>query len=200
MVLGSLLVRVLLSIGAALAEAAIDWAAQLEALGKGDAVALARVRRLVTGQLARMRAYEAREGWDDLAQEIIIRVWRSHRDGKIRDPRALPGYVRTLTRNAVIDALRKKQPDLEKEDGDLERTTAAPGEALDPGTMLALRNALGRLSERHREVVERLYLRGLSYDETAKDLGRPRGTVNRLQREAMAQLREILLEEEEAAI
>ena len=147
-----------------------------------------------------MRAYEAREGWDDLAQEIIIRVWRAHRDDKIRDARALPGYVRTLTRNAVIDALRKKQPDLEKEDGDLERTAAAPAEGLDPGTMLALRNALGRLSERHREVVERLYLQGLSYDETAKDLGRPRGTVNRLQREAMQQLREILLEEGEPAI
>jgi RNA polymerase sigma-70 factor (ECF subfamily) len=200
MLAGWVSIRLVLSIGAALIASVVDWAAQLDALGEGDPVALARIRRLVTGQLTRMRAYETREGWDDLAQEILIRVWRAHRDGKIRDPRALPGYVRTLTRNAVIDALRKRQPDLEKEDGDLERTTAAPEDALDPGTQLALRNALATLSERHREVVERLYLQGLSYDETAEDLGRPRGTVNRLQREAMQLLREILLGGEGSAI
>ncbi len=200
MAFGLLPIRWLLTVGAALVDAAVDWAEQLDALGDGDPLALARIRRLVTGQLVRMRAYESREGWDDLAQEIIVRVWRAHRDGKIREYRALPGFVRTLTRNAVIDALRKRQPELEKEDGELERTTAAPAEGLDPGTQLALRNAMARLSERHREVVERLYLRGLSYDETAKELGRPRGTVNRLQREAMQTLREILLESEKAAI
>ena len=65
---------------------------------------------------------------------------------------------------------------------------------LDPATQLALRKALSALSERHREVVERVYIQGLSYDETASDLGKPRGTVNRLQREAMQQLREILVD------
>ncbi|MGY8738980.1 MAG: hypothetical protein ACKVIW_15855, partial [bacterium] len=61
----------------------VDWELQLDRLGGGDHGALSLIRRLVTGQLMRMRAYEAREGWDDLAQEIIIRVWRSHRDRKI---------------------------------------------------------------------------------------------------------------------
>lgn len=182
---------------AAIVEREIDWAEQLEALARGDTLALARIRRLVTGQLVRMRAYETREGWDDLAQEIIVRVWRSHRDGKIRDPRALPGFVRTLTRNAVIDAQRKKQPELGQEDDEVERRAEESEPPLDPGTQIALRNALDRLPERHREVVERLYLKGLSYDETAAELDRPRGTVNRLQREAMQRLREILLPERE---
>jgi RNA polymerase sigma-70 factor (ECF subfamily) len=189
----------MLVIAAAVTESIIDWAARLEALGKSDTTALAQVRRLITGQLARMRAYETREGWDDLAQEIIVKVWRAHRDGKIRDYRALPGFVRTLTRNAVIDAQRKRQPDLGKEADDVERLAVAPDDSLDPGTQLALRNALGQLEERHREVVERLYLQGMSYDETAADLDRPRGTVNRLQREAMQQLREILVPAEEVA-
>lgn len=199
MLLGLPLVRFVLAVGAVVAESAVDWAARLEALGKSDATALAQVRRLITGQLARMRAYETREGWDDLAQEIIVKVWRAHRDGKIRDYRVLPGFVRTLTRNAVIDALRKRQPDLGKEADDVERLAVAPDNSLDPGTQLALRNALGQLDERHREVVERLYLKGMSYDETAADLGRPRGTINRLQREAMQQLREILVPAEEVA-
>lgn len=192
------LVRLLPLLGVAVAEPDTDWAKTLEDLGRGDTVALARIRRLVTGQLTRMRAYETREGWDDLAQELVVRVWRNHRDGKIRDYPALPGFVRTLTRNAVIDAHRKRQPDLGKTDDEVERRAqAAPTDALDPGTRLALRNALSRLDERHREVVERLYLEGLSYDETAKALDRPRGTINRLQREAMQQLRSILMPAEE---
>jgi RNA polymerase sigma-70 factor, ECF subfamily len=197
MLLGLPFVRLVLAVGSVVAESTVDWAARLEALGKSDSTALAQVRRLITGQLARMRAYETREGWDDLAQEIIVKVWRAHRDGKIRDYRALPGFVRTLTRNAVIDALRKRQPDLGKEADDVERVAISPDDSLDPGTQLALRNAMGQLEERHREVVERVYLQGMSYDETAADLGRPRGTVNRLQREAMQQLREILLPAEE---
>jgi RNA polymerase sigma-70 factor (ECF subfamily) len=191
-----LVLRPILAIAMATAEAIIDWAVQLEALGRGDAIALARVRRLVTGQLARMRAYETREGWDDLAQEIIIRVWRNHRDGRIRDYRALPGFVRTLTRNAVVDAHRKRQPDLARGENEIEERAEAASTQLDPGTQLALRNALSQLPERHREVVERVYLQGLSYDETAEDLGRPRGTINRLQREAMQQLRGLLLGEQ----
>lgn len=186
-------------IGVAVTGGSVDWQMQLERLGGGDHAALALLRRLVTGQLMRMRAYETREGWDDLAQEIVVRVWRSHRDGKIRDYRALPGFVRTLTRNAVIDVHRKKQPDLGREDDEVERQAEAPSSGLDPGVQIALRNAMSELSERHREVVERVYLRGLSYDETAADLGRPRGTVNRLQREAMQQLREALLGEPEEA-
>lgn len=186
-------------IGVAVTGSSVDWAMQLERLGSGDHAALALLRRLVTGQLMRMRAYETREGWDDLAQEIVVRVWRSHRDGKIRDYRALPGFVRTLTRNAVIDVHRKKQPDLGREDDEVERQAEAPSSGLDPGEQIALRNAMSELSERHREVVERVYLQGLSYDETAADLDRPRGTINRLQREAMQQLRETLLGEPEEA-
>ena len=199
MLLWAAMIRWVSLIGVAVTGGSVDWQMQLERLGGGDHAALALLRRLVTGQLMRMRAYETREGWDDLAQEIVVRVWRSHRDGKIRDYRALPGFVRTLTRNAVIDVHRKKQPDLGREDDEVERQAEAPSSGLDPGVQIALRNAMSELSERHREVVERVYLRGLSYDETAADLGRPRGTVNRLQREAMQQLREALLGEPEEA-
>lgn len=192
--------RLALTIGMALAEGAIDWSAQLDALGGGDRAALARIRRLVTVQLIAMRAYQARESWDDLAQEILIRVWRSHRDGRIREYAALPAFVRTLTRNAFLDVVRKRAPHPESEPGVIERTATSDPVGPDVGTQLALRKAVEHLSPRHREVVERLYLQGLSYDETAAELGRPRGTINRLQREAIQQLRALLLEAGEAAI
>jgi RNA polymerase sigma-70 factor (ECF subfamily) len=174
--------------------AGVDWSAELAALGQGDVAALARVRRLVTSQLARMGAYAARDDWDDLAQEVVVRVWRAHRDGKMREASAFPGFVRTTTRNAFIDWTRRHGREVDLPDDDVvahvDRQVARP---LDPATQQALRNALSALSERHREVVERIYLENLSYDETAAALNRPRGTINRLQREAILALRAQLL-------
>jgi RNA polymerase sigma-70 factor (ECF subfamily) len=172
----------------------VDWSAELAALARGDVAALARVRRLVTSQLSRMGAYASRDDWDDLAQEVVVRVWRAHRDGKVRDSGAIPGFIRTTTRNAFIDWTRRHGREVDLADEDVvahaDRQLDRP---LDPATQQALRNALSALSERHREVVERIYLENLSYDETAAALNRPRGTINRLQREAILALRAQLL-------
>lgn len=182
---------------AAASEAAIDWAAELDALGRGDVAALARIRRLVTSQLMRMGAYAARDDWDDLAQEIVVRVWRAHRDGRVREANAIPAFVRTTTRNAFIDWTRRHGREVDLPDEDVVARVDGQGERpLDPATQQALRNALAALSDRHREVVERLYLENLSYEETASALNRPRGTINRLQREAIIALRAQLLAED----
>lgn len=172
----------------------VDWFAELAALGRGDVAALARIRRMVTSQLARMGAYGARDDWDDFAQEVVVRVWRAHRDGRIRDAAAVPAFVRTTTRNAFIDWTRKhgREVDLPDE-AVLANADDRSERPLDPATQQALRSALASLSDRHREVVERIYLENLSYDETAAALGRPRGTINRLQREAIIALRAQLL-------
>jgi RNA polymerase sigma-70 factor (ECF subfamily) len=182
-------------------DAEIDWRGQLEAIGRGDRTALARIRRLVTRQLVRLGAYGHRDSWDDFAQEIVIRAWRAHRDGRIRDYEGFPGFVRTSTRNAFVDWVRSHRREADVPDDAVlalhdEQGAERPP---DPGLQLVLRRALDALPERHREVVTCLYLEGLSYDETAEKLGRPRGTINRLQREAILALRERLRPGEEGA-
>lgn len=190
--------RILLSIASALTEAAVDWRAQLEGIGAGDVACLARVRRLVTGQLMSMGAFSSSDSsWDDLAQEVIVRVWRSHRDQKIRDYRALPGFVRTMTRRAAIDRLRKTRRELPLEDERGETVEPEPtGEAdrLEPAQRLLLQKALDILPEKQRAVIDRIYLKGMTYDEAAESLEMPRGSINRLQREAMQRLRKELME------
>ena len=173
----------------------VDWAATLDAMGQGDVAALARLRRLVTVQLARLGAYDVASDWDDFAQEVVIRTWRAHRDGRIREAQAVPGFVRTTTRNAFVDWIRKHHREVDLDDDAIEvvASGAAGDESgLDPGLELVLREAIDGLEERHRSVIESLYLEGRSYDETASHLGRPRGTINRQQREAMQILRERL--------
>ena len=161
-------------------------------LGAGEVEALARVRRLITAQLSRFGRYASRDSWDDVAQEVVIRVWRSHRDGKIRNYAAFPGFVRVMTRNTVIDMARRRRDEAASDVIEEVEDPTVSSPSLGVGETLALRNALGQLSDRHREVVEAIYLEGKTYDEAAAELQKPRGTINRLQREAMKQLRDVL--------
>ena len=183
----------LTALAVAVSTGRVDWRDQIERLGNGDAEALAQIRRLVTAQLIRLGAFKAQDSWDDVAQEVIMRVWRSHCDGQIRDYRAFTSFVRTLTRNVMVGASRRRREEFSSDTLEEAPDLSSLDGALGPGEQLALRNALEQLSDRHREVVELIYLEGLSYDEAAESLQRPRGTINRLQREAMQQLREILL-------
>ena len=57
-----------------------DWGATLEALLAGDALALARLTRLVNGFLGRWNAYDFRSDWDDLVQEVIVAAALTLRD------------------------------------------------------------------------------------------------------------------------
>ncbi len=189
-------IRLLVAVlAAAMPSAEVDWQDQLERLGAGEVEALARVRRLITAQLSRFGRYASRDSWDDVAQEVVIRVWRSHRDGKIRNYAAFPGFVRVMTRNTVIDMARRRRDEASSDVIEEVEDTTLKGTTLGVGEKLALRNALGQLSDRHREVVEAIYLEGRTYEETAAQLEKPRGTINRLQREAMKQLRDVLFPE-----
>src|SRR5438093_9936405 len=80
-----------------------DWLAVLDRLLAGDRVAFLEVNRLVTGFLVQLRAYDFRDEWDDLRQEVLLSVVANARAGRLRDPQAFLGYVRIITRNKFVD-------------------------------------------------------------------------------------------------
>ena len=63
-----------------------DWLAVLGRLLAGDRVAFLEVNRLVTGFLVQLRAYDFRDEWDDLRQEVLLSVVANARAGRLRDP------------------------------------------------------------------------------------------------------------------
>ena len=71
-----------------------DWAAHVEGLAAGDQLAFLKLSRLVTGFLAQLRAYDFRDEWPDLIQEVMLALITASRDGKIRDHRVFPAFVR----------------------------------------------------------------------------------------------------------
>jgi RNA polymerase sigma-70 factor (ECF subfamily) len=168
----------------------------LAALERGERVALVRITNVITGYLARYRAYEQRAHWDDLIQDVLVGLIQASKRGAIRDHRAFTSYVGMVTRNKLVDLLRAgAKPGSPDQAGDPEVADAvsdAPGERAErrhPDTLVDLERALLALSDKQRKVVEEVYVQGRSYEEAADRLGMPLGTLKRLQVEGLRELR-----------
>jgi RNA polymerase sigma-70 factor (ECF subfamily) len=179
---------------AAMAE---DWSEVLDGLARAEPLSIAKVGRLVTGALTRLGAYDLREGWDDVRQEVLMALVQSARDGKLRDPRAFVGYALTITRNRMNDWLRRNRAsDPERRGEEVVRSVAErlhPEPArLPPDLLVDLERALDALPEKQRLVIHAVYLEGRSYEEATQLLGMPLGTLKRMQTEGLRALRRTL--------
>lgn len=119
---------------------------------------------------------------EDLVQDTLLRAYRAaHRfDG--RHPRA---WLLTIMRNAQINRVRRKRPELLRDpDLTLQRTadTSTDGRTaeelvVDSGFDAVVEAAFADLSDDFRAVVQLVDLDGLGYQEAADRLGIPVGTV-----------------------
>jgi RNA polymerase sigma-70 factor, ECF subfamily len=163
-----------------------DDEALLRALNEehGDAL-FAHALRLSSGD--RQRAA-------DLVQETLLRAWR-HPEALDPARGSVRAWLFTTARHLAIDAWRRRvaragevvtdtlpepPPEVDEADRAVEAWTVA--------------EALGRLSEAHREVLVECFYRGRSVAEAAARLGVPPGTVKSRTHYALRSLRLVLEE------
>ena len=114
---------------------------------------------------------------EDMAQDVLIRIWK-----------ALPGYrgqsslstwIYAITRNACLSALRKTgvRREVSMEEPGVAR--AAEATVLEAGgdTGIDVLRFLKQLPEKHQQVLRLYYLEEKSYEEVARLLEWPMGTV-----------------------
>jgi RNA polymerase sigma-70 factor (ECF subfamily) len=169
-----------------------DWPAVLEQLLDGDRFAFAKFNRLLSGFLAQLRAYDFREEWEDLRQEVLVATVANARAGRLRDPGAFVGYVRIITRNKFIDRLKRQLRHREKEalPWDDETARAAPLQPSPAERPLGDAWAAVRaLPGEQQRILEGLYLEGKTYQEVSDEIGMPLGTLKRRLRQSFAELR-----------
>ena len=136
-----------------------------------------------------------REEARDVAQEAFVRLWE-HRaevvDGAAR------GWLLRTAHNLCIDRLRRRAarpegplgPAAGEGPGGPAAATADPERlAASAETGRAIRGALGALSPRDRAAVLLREVHGLSYEETARALGVPLGTLKAALHRARERLR-----------
>jgi RNA polymerase sigma-70 factor (ECF subfamily) len=167
-----------------------DWTEIQGRLLAGDRLAFLEINRLITGFLVQLRAYDFREEWEDLRQEVMMSVIANARAGRLRDPKAFVGYVRIITRNKFVDRLKERLRHHEKDH--LPWDDASKEVAVHPpaGGSEELWSAVRELPEEERRVIEEVYLEGRTYQEVSDTTGIPLGTMKRRLRDGLQTLRQ----------
>lgn len=166
-----------------------DWLAIIERLLTGDRRAFLELNRLITGFLVQIRAYDFRDEWDDLRQEVVLAVVANFRAGRLRDPAAFVGYVRIITRHKVVDRLktrlRRHEKDVLPWDDESAKQVVPDGDEGAREVWAAVRD----LTAEQQLVLDGVYRQGKTYQAVSQETGIPLGTMKRRLRDALVALR-----------
>ena len=124
-----------------------------------------------------------REDAEDATQDVLVRLWRNWQ----RLPAGqLPAWITRVTRNASLDALRRRGSyrSVVRQEGGEDEVARAAASGPDPAALTEaaefrarLERALEKLPEAHRAVVVLREIQGLGYQEIAAALDLPLNTV-----------------------
>ncbi len=130
-------------------------------------------------------ALRDRSAADDLTQETFLHLWRRP---SAFDPQrgSIKAYLLGIARKKATDWWRRHRP----------ASSEAPARTVEPTDTLSIRQALEQLPADLRTVLWLREVEGYSYDELAKILNIPGGTVRSRLHAARRQLRRIWMEEE----
>jgi RNA polymerase sigma-70 factor (ECF subfamily) len=130
----------------------------------------------------RLRIYFILRGSDvptaeELAQDVLFKVYR--KVGELRDSESFGGWLYAIARNALVSHWRSQQSrlagaELEPLTADLRDRLITEAEVM---PKLRLQEWLAELDPGENELVILRYVEGLSYEELARALGVPLGTV-----------------------
>jgi len=127
---------------------------------------------------------------EDLVQEVFVGIWR--KAGQYRPALGTPeAWIFTITPNKVLDIWRSRSPVEEISEPGLETLmdgTATP----EPALVATIHKALRGLPADQRRPLVLAYFGGYTYEEAARRLGVPVGTLKSRIRLALAQLKSLL--------
>ncbi|MFJ9037205.1 sigma-70 family RNA polymerase sigma factor [Streptomyces sp. NPDC102406] len=129
---------------------------------------------------------------EDLLQEAMLRAWLQMRDKPERELRVRP-WLKTVIKNLAVDEFRshgsrfETLTDVEADD------KAVADHTRSVLVDLIVREAMGDLTENHRQILQHVYLLDRSTRAVAEELGIPSGTVKSRSHLAVKALRSALM-------
>ncbi len=124
---------------------------------------------------------------EDVVQEVFVAVWR--RAASFRPDRGDPaGWLYTITRNKLVDHWRRQGETAEL--GEVDAGSLAEVEGSD--LRMTMRQALAHVAPDQRRAIEMAYFGGLTYEETARRLDLPVGTLKSRIHSGLKALRTLL--------
>ena len=158
--------------------------------GRPDALALVYERFGPLIYSIALRSLGARSDAEDVTQQVFVSAWRS-RATFDRGRGTLGGWLVTITRNKVADALRERQRDsrvlLQVAGGAAVTAPEAPSDRVVDRIVLA--DELAQLPESQRLVMVLAFYSDLTHEQIVHVLGLPLGTVKSHIRRGLQRLR-----------
>jgi DNA-directed RNA polymerase specialized sigma24 family protein len=154
-----------------------DWGDILRRILENDRVAFAELTRLITTQLRRCGAYDQKDDWDDLVQDVTMDVLKAYAAGGIRELKALPGFVHVVVRRKHakrFDAVAKRGFEVTVDDPEAPLWLSVRGVSYE---ITAVRTEVEKLPESQRKVVIARAIIEMTWEEAAEAVGLPIGTV-----------------------
>jgi RNA polymerase sigma-70 factor (ECF subfamily) len=154
---------------------------------EGDADAFEELYRTYVGGVARHVRLRLGRADEDAVAEVFVRAWAgisSYRDLG----RPFGAWLFGIARHVIADEFRARSRTIP--------VAEPPEHAVEPMTaeLLALREAIDRLPDDQRQVVELRYLAGLTNDEVAAAMDTSTSAVNTKRWRALLVLRDVLKE------
>ncbi len=134
---------------------------------------------------------------EDLLQEVFIKIWKNIES---YDPARgrLYTWMINIARNSSIDYQRSKQnkKDIKNQSIDNSLNDINKSENFEQKTdSIGLKQLVASLPTNHKEIIDLVYFKGYTQDETSKELNIPLGTVKTRVRAAIGTLRTLFIEQ-----
>ena len=128
---------------------------------------------------------------EDVAQEVFVKAYVQLRN--LRDSRSFPSWIATIAARRALDAAKQKQrwPLIPMDENILSTQTDDIAHA---DRRMVIHQLLSQLNPIHRAVLVLREIYGYDYDEMAKMLGIPIGTVRSRLNIARTQLRKLVMD------
>lgn len=140
------------------------------------------------------RIIPAEEIAQDILQDVFVKIWKSI-DMYDKSKGRLYTWMLNIARNSAIDYSRSKQSKLENKIQDLDNSVYEVNKqrstSINTDT-IGVKEEIVKLKEDYRVLIDYIYFKGFTQEETAKELNIPLGTVKTRVRAAIMTLREIL--------
>lgn len=168
----------------------------LQRLIEGDSLAFRKIYEHYQGRifLFAYRFTKSKLAAEEIVQEVFFRLWEKRENVKIE--KNFPNYLLTITKNLVLDGLRRAALDKKAQ-----QTIYAYMQALQKTSAEQIiqkeldrlhRQALDALSPQRKNVYLLSREEELSYEEIANRLGVSKNTVRNLMSEALQTIREYI--------
>lgn len=126
---------------------------------------------------------------EDVVQDFLVKVWE-HDVGRNLEPKTLKSFLYTSVRNLTFDRMEKNDPLRETLDLAFVQSPWEEYDYFKDNVLQAVKAEVAKLPHRSREVITCVYLKGMSYKDTATELGISVATVNTLLVHALKKMRE----------